>query len=388
MDIAVPQMEAWLFDNGTNPRVRQGASYIPHPGIGYLRKVVDFHTPKNYIYFKDLECFKNIDESKKSHAKYQPNYYFDLDRLPANLIPEMKQFIHYRGSCISFSSVEEDRKAYTYVADFLMESYRNAKSFCEIDEEKCTKKLKAFLMKNGYPITYARKTRCYSTTKIINHMAINYLARIFTYFSKDDGLFHFEDDTWYLDRLDFPVKSSPIHNVKTIRFKDIAQETMKNEIKSAVLFRLRQVAVSTARTDISAITAFCNFLEKAYPEILSLTEIDREVLESYLLYINTEDTRLNNYHTELVHLKSFMYALGMTTEELTLTRLFLPDDIPKRNIPIYTFYTDNEIRTLNKGFKTLDPQFGRLMILHEILGCRIPCTPLVTYCISMEDSRW
>lgn len=387
-EFVVPQLQKWLMEQGISPQVKQGESYIIHPSIRYLLKAIEYLTPKNYIYFKDLECYKDVPKDKQNSVRYSPYSYFDLERLSAKLIPQMKDFIYHRGTVLSFSSIEKERMAYGYVADFLSTSYKDAEAFQKIDKDACIRKLKAYLLKNGLPLSYAHKKRDCLEKKLKNHPAIDFLTRVFDYYTIDDGLFHFEDDLWLLERLDFPVRVSKTCAVKSINFSKIVQSEMKNEVKKATLFRLREVSVATVKADLLAITTFCNFLETAYPEILSFTEIDREVLESFLLYLNTEDTRKQNYHSELMHLKSFLYALALTTDELSLMHLFIPEDIPKKNIPVYTFYTDNELRTLNEGFKTLEPQFGRLMILHEILGCRISETlTLKTGCIRQDDNR-
>lgn len=387
MDEVIPNMEHWLEEKDISPLVKHGDGFIYHASIRYLQRAIEYLTPKDYIFFSDLECFKDVPKEKRNSKKYTPASYFDLGKLPEKLIPEMKEYILYRGSTLNFSSIETERMAYVYVSDFLSTSYSALESLSNLDRDKSQRKLRAYLLKNGLPLTYSHKKRDTGTEEIRNHPSIDYLNHVLEYFTEDDGLFHFEDDKWYFDRLDFPVKQSAIHPTKSICFDGISQEEMKKEIKNASLLRLRQVAVPTVRANIGVLKVFCSFLEQQYPQLLSLTEVDREIIESYILYLNTEDTRKNNYHTELINLKAAFTALAMVTDELSLMNLFLADDIPRKNIPVYTFYTDNELRTLNRGFKTLEPQYGRAIILHEILGCRICETlTLKTDCIRQDDN--
>lgn len=138
--------------------------------------------------------------------------------------------------------------------------------------------------------------------------------------------------------------------------------------------------------ELYAATYFANYLEDAYPQLDSYIEVDREVIESYLIHLFTEDTRRKNYRSEICHLKSALTSIGRVTDHFELTKLFFKDDIPKGSIPVFTFYTPSEMRTLNEAFKLLDPQTGRLMILHELLGCRISETlTLTSDCIDKDE---
>lgn len=384
METVELEMADWLLEKEICPWRKAKNGLTIHPAIRFLKLVSKYTKPKNYIYFRDLKCYKAVQGTVKNSYNYTPDSFFDLDLLPQSIISEFTVFIHARGRDLSYASIRDERMSYMYVAPFLKEFYPELKTFVEMDKDAIIRKFKAYLLKNGQALTYSDSRLLYENKRVKDNPAIRYLIRILEFFTPDDGLFHFEDDLWILDRLDFPVRSSSIRAVNSINFARIAQESMKEELKKSTLSRLREVKVSTVVQELHSAEFFTYYLADVYPQLSSFTEIDREIIESYLIYLFTEDKRRSNYRSEILHLKATLISIGRITEHYELTKLFFKDDIPKGNVPIYRFYTDKEIATLNEGFKTLDSQTGRLMILHELLGCRISET-MTLRCDCIEE---
>ena len=388
VESAIARMIGFLHDKGINPRRQKKDGYNLHPAIRYINQAHFYCLPKdNFIFYRDLDCYKDVPKKKQSSAHYHPEYFFNLNVLPSSLIEEFREFITARGKELSFTSITNERRCFGHIADFLCDTYPSIKSLYDLDKDSCIRKYKIWAMKHQIPLTIIsnKRNKLHPETKI--HPFFKYLKTILSYFTYDDGLFHFEDDIWILDRLDFPVRRPPVNTIASINFENILQDKMKAETKKAILFRLKEVSARTSVNDVHVINVFTEYLARDYPQIESFAEIDREVIESYLIYINTEDTRRKNYRTELNQLKSILATIGLVIDEYSLMKLFFPEDIPKDNIPVFRFYTDNELETLNRGFKTLDPQTGRLMILHEILGCRISETlTLRTDCIREDEN--
>lgn len=386
MELVEIEMANWLLEKDINPWMKSKNGQTLHPAIRFLGLAFKFAKPKHYIYFKDLKCYKSSKGDVSNSYNYTPDSFFDLDLLPQGLIPEMTVFIHARGRDLSCASIRSDRMSYVYVAPFLMEYYPELKTFSDVDRDVMIRKFKAYLLKTGQPLTYADARPLYESTGVKDNPAIRYLIRILEFFTPDDNTFHFEDDVWQLERIDFPLRVSSVKAVNSINFSKISQETMKEEIKRSCLIRFRTVKVATVMQELYAATYFANYLEEAYPQLDSYIEVDREIIESYLIYLFTEDTRRKNYRSEICHLKSALTSIGRVTDHFELTKLFFKDDIPKGSIPVFTFYTPSEMRTLNEAFKLLDPQTGRLMILHELLGCRISETlTLTSDCIDKDE---
>ena len=384
MDECTAHLKAYLVSRDISPTRKSNNSkgYVYHPAIYYISKIYNFLAPKDRIYFKDLECYERANVTED-----MPDTYFDFTRLPSKVLAdELKEFISYRGTIVSYGSLPVERRGYMLVSAFLSDTFPAFTTFKGIDESKCIRKFKAWLLKNNQALTFTRNRRDRPDGERKDNEAIYYLKKIFSYFKEDDGAFHFEDDTWLLERIDQSLITPSTKAAYSFRFDNITSELFKEEIKQIVLVRLREVKVSTARAEIAAMREFCNYLTKAFPQIKSLTEVDREVIESYLIYLYTEDGRRKNYRSELMHLKSDLHTYGKMTETPTLSRLFLPQDFNKGALSVYRFYSDTEIRTLNQAFKLLPEQYGRAIILHEILGCRISETlSLTSDCIITEE---
>jgi len=387
IDAAMQEMVKFLHDKGINPHRKHKCGFNLHPAIRYINQAHFYCLPKdNFIFFKDLACFKDVSKKNFSSPRYHPNAFFNLNLLPESLIEEFRLFITDRGKELAFTSIDSDKQNFNHIAEFFSVTYPSIKSMYDLDKDSCIRKYKVWAMKNQIPLTVTTKKRNKLYPEAKAHPFLNYLRAILAYFTIDDGLFHFEDDIWKLNRLDFPVKLPPTSTIATINFSNILQDELKIEVKKAILFRLKEVSVRTVTQEIHIISEFCAFLSREYPEIISFAELDREIIEAYLIYLNTEDTRRKNYHGEVIRLKNIIETIGLVIDEYSLTKLFAPEDIPKNSIPIYRFYTDTELKTLNEGFKTLDPQTGRLMILHELLGCRISETlTLKSDCISEDE---
>lgn len=384
MDSSIPLLKDYLVANNISPTKKSNNTkgYVYHPAIYYIQKIHAYFAPQDRIYFKDLSCYKVVEDT--SHL---PDTFFDFTRLPNEALKdEFKEFTIHRGCVVSYGSLTDERRGYMLVSAFLSDVFPTFTSLKGIDTDKCIRKFRAWLLKNEYALTYKSKRRHSSEDSLSDNSAIAYLRRAIAYFIPDDGLFHFEDDTWYLNRIDESLVANATKPTYSISFEDFTDSVFNTEVKKITLIRLSEVKVSTAVAELHSLKEFCSFLSKKYPQISSLTEVDREVIESYLVYLYTEDTRRKSYRSELMHLKSSLHTYGKMTETKALSHLFFQQDFNKATRTIYRFYTDAEIKRLNAAFKLLPEQYGRAMILHEILGCRISETlSLKSDCITTKD---
>lgn len=385
MEECTAHLKAHLVSKDISPTRKSNNTrgYVYHPAIYYIVKLHSFVAPKDRIYFKDLECYERAKVKEDL-----PDSYFDLTRLPSKmLVDEFREFISHRATIISYGSLTVERRGFMLVSAFLSDIYPVFTTFKGIDENTCIRKFKAWLLKNNHALTFTRNRRDRPSEERTENNTIHYLKKVITYFREDDGAFHFEDDTWYLERIDSSLVIPSSKTTYSLSFDNIISEDFKEEIKEITLIRLREVKASTIRAEIAAMREFCNFLARDFPQIKSLVEVDREIIESYLIYLYTEDGRRKNYRSELMHLKSDLHTYGKMTETKTLSRLFLPQDFNKGALTIYRFYSDTEIKKLNQAFKLLPEQYGRAIILHEILGCRISETlSLTSDCIFTDEN--
>jgi len=100
------------------------------------------------------------------------------------------------------------------------------------------------------------------------------------------------------------VRDNPTKRTKSISFKKINQQMLKEEVKQVIFVHLSQTKVGTVLAEMSAINRFVSYLRDRYSEVEAFTDIDRDLLESYLIYTNVEATGRKSYANELKHLKA------------------------------------------------------------------------------------
>ena len=373
MDDCIHKMKQYLTDHGMALTLQSGAD---NPSITYLRNAIAYYEPKHRIYFKDLNCYQNVSIKKQSSARYEPESFFDLARLPTNEIlrNEFSTYIHARGSKLAFTSMNSEKRCFHLFSDFLSAYYPSIQSIKEIDKADLEKKLRRWFLKNNMPMRYEHHKRSTGGTEVVEHQLFGYIRALLQYFSDDDGLFHFEDDIWELNRLDISLRLPLTGAINTCNFSNIPIPDIKKTVKEVALCRFKEAAVRTVIAEIHAITKFSEFLAEYFTDVISLLQIDRELIEAYLTYIYTDGDRKKSYRTELMHLKTVLHTAGKILEEHSLSHVFLSTDFDRQILGVFHFYTDSEVIRLNNGFRTLPPQIGRAMILHEILGLRISDT--------------
>lgn len=343
------------------------------------------------IFIHDLYCYEVANEEQRSNKLVRPDRYFDLWKLPTKgLQEEMCEFIYHRGEVLSLSSIRSEFWLYNTLCKFLMDKYGELNSFLDEQKDTMTKKLKGWLLYNGYKITKQSKSRQYGESKTVTCDVVVYLRRIYEYLIPEPDIPEIEKDIWTISKLGFPVNNNPTHPIVSLNFTSLIQEKLREEVKTACAMALTYRAVHTVGMQLRAIKRFSQFLAREYPDIESLTEIDREILEEYLIYVNTEVEDKKSFTTELKNLKVLFDIVGKIEECRVLCNIFLPDDIAKGNsLPYYKSYSDQEIVRLNAAIVTMDEQVARVLILHQMLGTRISETlTLEQDCLVKINKHW
>lgn len=332
-----------------------------------------------------------LDKEEKYIRKKRINRCFDLDKLPTTgLKNEFREYIYYRGEVLAVGSIRAEFWPYNVLCKFLDERYPKLESILDVELETITRKLKVWMMKNEFSLTKKRKSPQYKNQKVVNNDVILYLRRLYTYFIPEEDIPEIQKNIWDVDKLDFPLKKNPIHTVKSINFTKISQREIREETKRACAMHLTYLAVDTVLQQIRSMKRFSEFLERKYPEIESLKSIDREILEEYLVYLNTEVQGKKSFRSELKSMKSLLDTIGKIEEYSVLCHLFLIDDIHKGgDLPQYRSYSDEELMRLNAAIVEMDEQVARALILHQMLGTRIVETlTLKQDCLIKRAGHW
>lgn len=328
------------------------------------------------LYFGDLPCYQNLTLDERTHKLYSPDHAFDLSKLPnETLRTDFAAFIFDRASSLYYLSLRSEQTHFHNLARFLSEYYPDLEHITDIPLEDLEKKMKMSLMKKGQNITYTQNKVTRKNGYRRENPNISYLKTAYAYFlPSEDAGFNKEADIWRLESIPFSLRASPIGTETQINFTKIRQDGIKTEIKEAALYHLKRLACRTVMQEVGAINNLSEFLFKNFPEIGSLKDFNRALLEEYLSYLYLECGRRKDYRGELSSLKSILNIAGKLFSYDNLRGIFLKSDFQKHKKAIYKSYSDAEIERLHAAYKLLDKQTARLLLIHEMLGLRISDT--------------
>ena len=327
----------------------------------------------NRIYYSELKCYAEATE-KQRKTNYVSHFYDMSGIASEGLKKELKRFVLHRGEKVSFATILSDKILFRRLVCFLEEKDTSRiKSFLERKPEKWLRQFRGWLLQNGHPLT-TKKVNVYGNEHMVDTKQIKYFERILRFLQPDDERDEREKDIWELDRLDLAIRCNPIYNVKTLNFTKISQPDMREEIKKAVYLRLQYEALGTIQNGLNAMRHFSIYLQEKHPQVQSCAEIDRGILEAYLIYRMTECTPKKGASNQVLSLRSMLETVGKLYQYSQLDRLFLNTDIPPEEQPEFKVYSENEMKILNAHIARMDEQIARCLVIHQMLGTRISDT--------------
>lgn len=347
--------------------------------------------PELKIYVKDMPCFQNATEEQIENKHMGDECHFNLEKLPTEgLRMELRSFILFRGSKLMLSSMRSEFTQFNILCRFLQEKEKTLTSLTEKEPEVLIKRLKAWLLKNGYQLYYEKPQILYQKDKITQNEVVLYLKKILRYLDVQDTRPEYEKDIWELKRLKHKIyKMNPIRKVDRLNFTKITQVQIREEVKQAAYMELKCNCLETVMAELSAVRRFSKYLAKHKPEIQDLKDLQRGDMESYLAYLNTAKLEKKCFRSELFHLKTVLEVAAKIMEYPALSSLFLDGDIPRGKKTLFKSYSDSELIRLNRYIVTMDAQIARALMIHQMLGTRISDTlTLSPKCLRKEDGGY
>lgn len=262
---------------------------------------------------------------------------------------------------------------------------KNADSFLDRSKEKWIRQLQAWMLTEQMPITRT-ETGTYQNKSIVKAPLISFFIRVLDSVEPLDERAETEKDIWELDKLGLEIRWNPVKNYKTLNFTKIYQPDIRSETKKAIYLHLKSDAISTVSRQLTAMRRFSLFLKDKHAKVESCRDIDREIFEEYLIFLQTEYTQTKQFHGELSKLRSVLETIGKVYQYPQLESLILKRDIPPNTKAEFKVYSDGEMKRFNAALIKMDEQTVRLMIIHQMLGTRISDTlTLRTDCLREED---
>lgn len=305
---------------------------------------------ENKIHIYELDCYKNAAEEQKKKMRVRKERYFDLEGLPSEEVRKLlEDFVWERGKKLAPSSLASEILYFNNIRYFLIE--KNIKTLRYEDENKIILQLKSWMMEQGYALTSKKYRSVYEIVATETPGIVKHMKKILRYSQKDEEYLEQDRDVWELDKFEFPLRSNPIKNVKTINFKGISQITIRKEVKTVVFMHLKYMAIGSITAEMVATKRFCRYLALRYPKIKSLLDLTRDIMENYLTYLQTEAKERKNYRSDLYGLRRVIEDVGNHYDRQDIKNLFISTDFPSTPRYLFKFYSDETIKKLKNDIR-------------------------------------
>lgn len=324
------------------------------------------------LYYRELECYEKAEETLRQ--KIGENNCFDLSLLGTETMKEeFRRYIWYRGTQVSLNTIRRDNIYFRQFCQALQTRRNPPKSLMDWEEKKWIQLLKAWMMQNGKALSKEKKS-VYGTTNVVEAALLRYLRSVYGFLKPKDERPERKKDIWELEKLDIPIEQNPIYKTDTLNFTGILQEKIREEVKLAIYQHLKYEKLGTVKRELTSLRQFSRYLKEKQIRIQSCSEIDRELLEGYLIFKATNGSSGRGNSDDIIKLRSVLETVGKLCGYPQLEKLFLNTDIPPELEPEFRAYSDSELKRLNAQITKLDEQITRCMVIHQMLGTRISDT--------------
>lgn len=335
------------------------------------------------FYYKELDCYEDADETVLRQIGKMD--FYDLGLLPGRAMrEEFRKYLYARGRQVGINTIRHEKTSFKQFCKAI-QAKRTPESLLDWDEDKWIRILKGWMMANGIAITVEKKS-VYGTVHILEADQIRYIRKVIRFLQPEDRRDEKEKDIWHLEKLDIPHEANPIYHQRTLNFTKIVQKDIREEVKAAIYLHLKYEKLGTVCGELSTMRRFSAYLNEKHGRIKSCAEIDRDLLEEYLVHTATSGGSGRGNSTHIQKLRSVLETIGKQHGYEHLERLFLNTDIPAEIQPEMRAYSDAELKRLNAQITKLDEQITRCLVIHQMLGTRISDTlTLRKDCLFQQD---
>ena len=324
------------------------------------------------FYYRELECYEKAGEALL--RVIGKNDYFDLSLLGTETMKEeFRRYIRYRGTQVSLNTIQHEKSCFRQFCQTLQTRRDLPESLLDWEEDRWVQLLKAWMMRNGIPLT-SEKKNLYGKTNVVEARLPCYIRRVYRFLKPEDERPEREKDIWRLEKLDIRIEENPIYRTKTLNFTGILQEKIREEAKLAIYQHLKYEKLGTIKRELTSLRQFSRYLKEKQAGVTSCAQIDRPVLEEYLIHKATSGSSGRGNSDDILKLRSVLESVGKLCGYPHLEKLFLNTDIPPELEPEFRAYSDSELKRLNAHITKLDEQITRCMVIHQMLGTRISDT--------------
>lgn len=165
------------------------------------------------------------------------------------------------------------------------------------------------MLGNGTAFFYEKKT-VYGTITKVQARLIRYVMCILLFLQSQDQRPEKEKDIWRLDNLGIAINENPIYKTETLNFTGISQEGIREEVKQAVYQHLKFEKLGTVKREMTSVRQFSAYLREKAKDINSCSEIDRALLEDYLIHRATDGSSGRSNSDNILKLRNVLETIG------------------------------------------------------------------------------
>ena len=182
----------------------------------------------------------------------------------------------------------------------------------------------------------------------------------------------YERDTWDIRKLGINFKPSVHRNRWTISFEKIEQPWFKIAIKKYIYYRLPIRSIAAVIDDLKGTNLFSTFLKEFHPEVCSFKDFNRELMLDYIKFVRGKGFVPSTSNRRISVMKTFLEIGNMLSyEDFPVKPLIYNSDYDDVVHRLPKFFSDRELREMNRYIATLPRQIGRMFFVLENCGMRV-----------------
>ena len=273
---------------------------------------------KGNINLISYDCYQQATEKQLAGLKWKENRVYYISEIHnEKMQDEIYGYIDDRCRRLSLSTVVNDIYRFDLLKEFLNEKCTSCSSITDKKWEELERSYKAFLYKKGLALYVRRNRPDRRNVEQQSSAQISFLKMYYEYVvkCKTADIPENEKDVWDMRKLDIVPRSNPIRGRYRLDFREIRQKEFKEIIKKILYSHCQTKAMGSIKGELRGFRRFASFMYDRFPEVKHFTEISRDMIEDYLVYIKT-DTGLTSvsYTTELSVLDNLLDEIGRELE--------------------------------------------------------------------------
>lgn len=352
----------------------------------YIEELKDYQIIEYYKndlwVLKEHEKFKKLSNKQKEWFEKCGMNKIDFGEcLNNNIKEELKEFSYFLiENKIQLTTYVGYIKAFVPFIKYINYNLLNINSIMDIDKNKLIKIYELYLDNSNQYSKLATQKRITKDMTIKDYKGkstyIRYIIAFYEFIEKNNKSEYIKEvdkDVWDVRNLPIKVEIPITRPRYIINFTDIYQQEIRSLFKKYTYERLKTKALNTCIDDLKGIKLLSKFLILKYPEMKSLIELDREIIEEFMSYVRTENnleqrtivSRIGSVRT-FFEISQLLGLNGAPTKTL-----ITPKDYSCKTKTNPRFFTDEELKQINENMKELPIQISRMLFVIENVGMRI-----------------